>query len=312
MGMTQELLALVTGLAHYLKILIRIALTGALKLEREHNDPGSLPRFLDRLQCLALAGADPSASRTQTVLASKLVSVTDASGGSTSASDNTNVAYGFRSLGPDCAGESPFGPRAIAQAAANGTPSVLSPPSDLCASCKLTVEEDCVRLGTYQRWHSHCVRCVVCGKVAAVQPPPSPPKGSEDKGPGDPSLTVTAPSPPMEAAVAGSGGALTKPPKISSARRPPANVADFVYEVSISSQAAPGNDKAPPQKLAIYCTSHATLECHGGFSAVSRLEQYAFLLNVALRRLYLLLHKRGVMVHTPCESTPRRPRDCGD
>src|SRR6267378_1290735 len=34
MGMTQELLALVTGLAHYLKILIRIALTGALRLER--------------------------------------------------------------------------------------------------------------------------------------------------------------------------------------------------------------------------------------------------------------------------------------
>lgn len=32
MGITQELLSLVTGLAHYLKVLIRIALTGALKL----------------------------------------------------------------------------------------------------------------------------------------------------------------------------------------------------------------------------------------------------------------------------------------
>lgn len=32
LGMTQELLSLVTGLAHYLKILIRIALTCALKL----------------------------------------------------------------------------------------------------------------------------------------------------------------------------------------------------------------------------------------------------------------------------------------
>lgn len=32
LGMTQELLSLVTGLAHYLKILIRIALTTALKL----------------------------------------------------------------------------------------------------------------------------------------------------------------------------------------------------------------------------------------------------------------------------------------
>ncbi len=41
-GMTQELLALVTGLAHYLKILIRIALTGGLKLGREHSD-GTTP-----------------------------------------------------------------------------------------------------------------------------------------------------------------------------------------------------------------------------------------------------------------------------
>ena len=35
-GMTQELLALVTGLAHYLKILIRIDLTGALETVNGH------------------------------------------------------------------------------------------------------------------------------------------------------------------------------------------------------------------------------------------------------------------------------------
>jgi len=35
MGMTQELFALVTGLAHYLKILTRIALTRVLKLWSE-------------------------------------------------------------------------------------------------------------------------------------------------------------------------------------------------------------------------------------------------------------------------------------
>jgi len=32
LGVTQELLSLVTGLAHYLKLLIRISLQGALKL----------------------------------------------------------------------------------------------------------------------------------------------------------------------------------------------------------------------------------------------------------------------------------------
>ncbi|KAG0301669.1 hypothetical protein BGZ98_008142 [Dissophora globulifera] len=53
LGMTQELLSLVTGLAHYLKILIRIALTSALKLERQYNSPKVITRFLNKLMELA-------------------------------------------------------------------------------------------------------------------------------------------------------------------------------------------------------------------------------------------------------------------
>lgn len=49
LGVTQELLSLVTGLAHYLKLLIRIGLQGALKLERERKAPDGLHRFLDYL-----------------------------------------------------------------------------------------------------------------------------------------------------------------------------------------------------------------------------------------------------------------------
>ncbi|KAI9368612.1 Rho GTPase activator [Aspergillus egyptiacus] len=49
LGVTQELLSLVTGLAHYLKLLIRIGLQGALKLEREQRSPEGLHNFLDRL-----------------------------------------------------------------------------------------------------------------------------------------------------------------------------------------------------------------------------------------------------------------------
>lgn len=49
MGVTQELLSLVTGLAHYLKLLIRIGLQGALKLEREKRSPDGLYYFLDHL-----------------------------------------------------------------------------------------------------------------------------------------------------------------------------------------------------------------------------------------------------------------------
>ena len=49
LGVTQELLSLVTGLAHYLKLLIRIGLQGALKLERENMSADGLHAFLDEL-----------------------------------------------------------------------------------------------------------------------------------------------------------------------------------------------------------------------------------------------------------------------
>ncbi|KAK5446233.1 Rho-type GTPase activating protein Rga1 [Exophiala xenobiotica] len=52
LGVTQELLSLVTGLAHYLKLLIRIGLQGALKLERERRSPEGLHAFLDELSDL--------------------------------------------------------------------------------------------------------------------------------------------------------------------------------------------------------------------------------------------------------------------
>lgn len=49
LGVTQELLSLVTGLAHYLKLLIRISLQGSLKLERERKNTEGLTRFLEEL-----------------------------------------------------------------------------------------------------------------------------------------------------------------------------------------------------------------------------------------------------------------------
>ena len=61
--MTQDLIALVTGLAHYLKILIRIALTGGLKLERDYELRDAMTIFLDKLHLLAIEGGNPSALR---------------------------------------------------------------------------------------------------------------------------------------------------------------------------------------------------------------------------------------------------------
>lgn len=52
LGVTQELLSLVTGLAHYLKLMIRICLSGALKLERETASATGLEGFLEEISKL--------------------------------------------------------------------------------------------------------------------------------------------------------------------------------------------------------------------------------------------------------------------
>ncbi|KAF9462867.1 hypothetical protein BDZ94DRAFT_1309201 [Collybia nuda] len=282
MGMTQELLALVTGLAHYLKILIRIALTGALKLEREQSVREAMASFLDKLHLLAVQGGNPAARR---MIKGQNGEVMTPSG--TGNYGTQAVTYGFRSLAPENAGDSPF---------REGSAKVMSsnPPSDLCIKCNLTVEEDCVRLGTYQRWHSHCIQCAQCGKVAAVSPAKEPPRAIDEREGKD----VT----PKD-----------QLPKLSTARRPPANVGYFVYDVD-SRRETTSFGEVP---TVILCVDHAHAGCRGGFQAVQRLEQYAFLLNVALRRLYLLLKKQGVVpmspvatlqgqTHLPTDSDPYR------
>ncbi|KAJ8487930.1 hypothetical protein ONZ45_g14153 [Pleurotus djamor] len=257
MGMTQELLALVTGLAHYLKILIRIALTGALKLEREQRVREAMSGFLDKLHLLAVQGGNPSARR---LLKNANGETQHSVGGN---AGTQGVAYGFKSLAPENAGESPF---------SNTSASKLSstnPPTDLCVKCDGTVEEDCVRLGTYQRWHSNCISCTTCGSVAAVPVAKDLPKSTDEKE--------------------------KDPPKLSTARRPPANVGFFVYDPA-SMKETTSFGEVP---TVIYCRDHAHVNCRDGFQAVQRLEQYAFLLNVALRRLYLLLKKQGVVPLSP-------------
>lgn len=64
LGVTQELLSLVTGLAHYLKLLIRICLQGVLKVEREAGDTNGLRQFLIDLSNLEATKQDISLEAT--------------------------------------------------------------------------------------------------------------------------------------------------------------------------------------------------------------------------------------------------------
>ncbi|KAF1937429.1 RhoGAP-domain-containing protein [Clathrospora elynae] len=72
LGVTQELLSLVTGLAHYLKLLIRICLQGALKLERETRSSSGLTNFLTQVNSLD-ARLEDEAQRDQAVESAILV-----------------------------------------------------------------------------------------------------------------------------------------------------------------------------------------------------------------------------------------------
>jgi hypothetical protein len=256
-AMSQEHLPLVTGLAHYLHALIRIALTGALELEREYGVREAMQSFPEKLHSLAVQGGNPSAPRVMLNGAKgEVISRRSASG-----NPSTNgVMYGFRSLVSENAGVSPSLGRLGAwldDLRLSGVP-VTKPPSPKCPKCGLAVDEDCVRLGTYQRWHSRCIRCKTCGSVAAA----------DDGSPRQ---------------------------RVATTRQTPANVDLFVYDQGSIMYTQPFG--AVP--TVIYCTDHAHQGCRRGFQAVSRLEQYAYLLNLALRELYAHLKTCGLIGDLP-------------
>ncbi|GAA5978747.1 hypothetical protein JCM11641_006164 [Rhodosporidiobolus odoratus] len=314
MSITQELLSLVTGLAHYLKILIRIALSGALKLEREHNNPGAIGIFLGRLDRLA---RDPDANRissTTPAIVRGQAASSNASHGEPapsrknsdqSASDGTiPPSPGQKTLGPLSSPPSsttpiprtptrqPYGYKSLTRAVGTlvGQGEATT---DLCEGCRLTVEEECARLGTSIRWHLACLKCPHCNRCASKDvvvpgseeaikeawvkefvwvPDSSPGSGGEEEG-----------------GVAGSGlslGAPTAGGKLVGGGTP------FCEECAQRERGG---------------SLEGTL---GGFEYVTRLEQYAFLLCVALNKLFGRLKQRGVVPGPPPDDD--EPRSLSD
>lgn len=268
-GMTQELLSLVTGLAHYLKVLIRIALTAALRLDREHAQNTAIPTFLESLHALVVQRGSVSGRRLKDDHGQHDHDVGGVAG-------TRGVKYGYRSLALEYAGDSPFWPPSP-----SGKPIPNAALSDACMGCDKTIEEDCVRLGTFQRWHSHCVKCNECGRVAAPPPQPPKPRTADEK----------------EAGI-----------RPSTIRRPPAPVGEFCFDLApgeeplvTSFDAAEGVVGKPKT---IWCVPHRSQYSRMGLQPVTRLEQYAFLLNVALRRLYVLLKKPGLIPDVPRKFLP--------
>lgn len=262
----QDLLQQVTQLAHYLKILIRIALTGAIKLDREQGNPNAMMSALARLHLLSLDNADPSLPKRgehpdpteptaawtgnespEEMAQRSFDSLTRHPEGFIPSTQH--IAYGYKSLAVETTGETTL----------RGPQDDRFVPNDGCAKCNGAIEDDCVRLGMFNRWHSTCVECNKCGdKASASKNPDSPiarlPANDDDSHEGT-----------------------LQPSKPATKRRPP-RVDDFLFE--------PPKVKYSPAET-IWCDLHRTASAIPGFQSVSRLEQFAFLLHVALRRLYL-------------------------
>lgn len=265
MGITQELLSLVTGLAHYLKILIRIALTGALRLDREFGNRQAIDWFLDQLAYLAEKAAVPSSGEGK--------AGSSREGGTRDSLDLTPVGdismqrpdgrcYGYKSL-----------PRTTSISSSDGNEGA----TDLCLACGQTVEEECVRMGINMRWHATCLRCSQC-KRRAVRENASTRKASDAGASAAPEEPTPAP--------ANTFGLEVSP------RPPPPEGAEATSSSSRS------------KIYTTFCSDHAPVSCRRGFETGTRLEQYAFLLRVALNRLYALLKKRGVVPASPPPLTP--------
>lgn len=252
MGITQELLSLVTGLAHYLKILIRIALTGALKLDREFGNEAALHWFLSQLAFSAKLGS---------------ITADDKQG---TQPPNTDTA------GPDGRW---YGYKSLPRSTSSGSSETGEAATDLCAACGSTVEEECLRMGVNLRWHSNCLKCAACQRPALRE-------GASTRKPPDP-----APGAP-EALPASQFGLESK------RRQADASASSQSGSRSVSSSGS--------WTHACFCPNCAGgKDLRTGFESVTRLEQYAFLLRVALNRLFALLRKRGVVPPSPPVSASR-------
>ncbi|EGG12495.1 uncharacterized protein MELLADRAFT_46530 [Melampsora larici-populina 98AG31] len=266
MSITQELLSLVTGLAHYLKILIRIALTSALKLEREFGDRTGILQFLSRLDRLA---RDPDASKA-TTSNTPTKSQSNHPNHTHSSSNGKPRPYGYKSL-----------TRAVGTLFAQGVAT-----TDLCEACKQTVEEECIRFGTSLRWHHSCLRCSTCHKSPEkpnnyTHPNQNPNSNSIENGSHNPMISLSI------------------------------QIKSYKLEINQQTNSRSTTSTSSPNKnLQIYCeecamNANRMINSIGlnngigtlmdGFELVTRLEQYAFLLCVALNKLYGLLKQRGVL-----------------
>lgn len=281
MGITKELLSLVTGLAHYLKILIRIALTASLKLDRDYAEIEALPAFLDKLSLLL---QDPISSAQHD-----------------NADDDRHlkqVQYGYKSMSVSSKKSSVIG-RGISS----------DNPTDLCFACNATVEDDCIRFGSSLRWTLDCFRCDGCHRrpilpIRSVRDRQRDRERQRDKRKEqaaesglayDSATDYDAEIAKLERAGTSDGGRRLAIEEYYLSRP---NAATLSIPPNASHKAMLAAEKAATKVVCASCKNTVS-QAEKGFTFATRLEQYSYLLNVALTRLYMVLKTRGVVPSKP-------------
>lgn len=142
-------------------------------------------------------------------------------------------------------------------------------------------------MGVNMRWHSSCLRCSNCQRPAAKEP--------------------------------GSSKRAIEQENASSSGTPPLPASQFSLDVSRRQYdpSMPNGGTRYQQSMhaviySTYCPDHTVAKAKLGFEHVTRLEQYAFLLRVALNRLFALLRKRGVVPPSPPVAKSDLPSDSTD
>ncbi|KAJ3776595.1 hypothetical protein FB446DRAFT_785042 [Lentinula raphanica] len=233
-SLTTDLSNTVKDIAQNMRALIQTALSVALELEHE-TEGKSLEETLDKLNYLLDTEAGNQPAR-------KLVGDCYHPGPASDATINPStqgLMFGFRSLVPEHAGESPFDGYVRGLQGEDQSNQLLA---DLCVKCGNIIEEGCVRLGTCQRWHIECLKCTECGQ-----------SGKSREGISKQSASVHL----------------------------------YTYEVMPETTRS-GKDKAASRAPVVFmCPDHAHAGSHRGFEIVHPVEQYAFLLHMALRKFYM-------------------------
>lgn len=294
--LVQELVPLITGMAQYLKMLIRLALMGAVHI----NDHAVFDKFLDQLACLEEMSRGVGVPPKDT--------------------EGQDIGCGYTTIPRDA----PWRP---ADAPGKSRPGAAS--TDLCAFCHQTVEEECFALNNKTRWHLSCFRCERCTRPTTGWVPK---KDRSERS------ATTAPSPsstqPMtaqtaELRIAAFTKSIDNAPEAwpveqfgvetrrwASKPAPPSDQAPRPAGDTILPPAPVGQGTSSPSKpshgtsyspLCADCEPATGTSTSHGVVRITRLEQYTFLLRVALTRLFYQLKRRGLIYFTPAPTLTSAP-----